>query len=37
MTVSYVEKADVKDAEAIAKASLVPAHHPCIGKINMKK
>ncbi|XP_071180493.1 stalled ribosome sensor GCN1-like [Mytilus edulis] len=30
MTVSYVEKADVKDAEAIAKASLVPAHHPCI-------
>lgn len=36
MTVSYVEKADVKDAEAIAKASLVPAHHPCIGKKDMK-
>ena len=31
MTVSYVENADSKDAESIAKATLVPAHHPCIG------
>lgn len=30
MTVSYVENADNKDAEAIAKTALVPAHHPCI-------
>ena len=35
MTVSYVENADNKDAEAIAKTALVPAHHPCIGMLKL--
>lgn len=37
MTVSYVENADNKDAEAIAKTALVPAHHPCIGIVKLDK
>lgn len=32
VTLSAVSKAESKDAVSIAKAVLLPAHHPCIGK-----
>lgn len=31
-TVSAVSRAESKDAVSIAKAVLLPAHHPCVGK-----
>ena len=31
ISLSNVPKVDTKDAESIAKATLVVAHHPCIG------
>ena len=31
VNLANVQMAEKKDAEAIAKASLVTAHHPCIG------
>ena len=33
VTLTAVPKVDPKDAEAIARATLVTAHHPCIGTI----
>ena len=32
VTISTIAKAENNDAVSVAKASLVPAHHPCIGK-----
>ena len=32
VALTAVPKVDPKDAEAIAKATLVTAHHPCIGR-----
>ena len=33
VSLTAVPKVDPKDAESIARATLVTAHHPCIGKI----
>ena len=32
LTICSVQKVDVKDAENIAMATLLPAHHPYVGK-----
>jgi hypothetical protein len=32
VTLTAVPKADPRDAEAISKATFIPAHHPCIGR-----
>ena len=36
ISLSNVPKVDTKDAESIAKATLVVAHHPCTGKLYFK-
>ncbi|KAH3887187.1 hypothetical protein DPMN_011203 [Dreissena polymorpha] len=33
IALASVHKVDVKDASSIAMATLLPAHHPCIGNI----
>lgn len=32
LTISSVSKAESKDSVLIAKASFIPAHHPCISR-----